>query len=174
MHLKHYLNITGKTRYTAYMLWSRETRSDLLKQNPKLDFVQISKRLGELWAVVSANEKFTWKRRAKRLNSKTFAEQTDLSGGKIKGNEKGKFINKKGSIPAAAGTKSTPGPLQPFQLGVPTLGNTSVSPPSPRGKDNNSAFKGNGIRPIDVAAHLKLLGESLNIIGERLKEHEVN
>merc|ERR1712107_583149 len=26
--------------------------------------------------------------------------------------------------------------------------------------------------PIDVAAHLKLLGESLSVIGERLMEHE--
>ncbi|XP_045473779.1 uncharacterized protein LOC123680115 isoform X3 [Harmonia axyridis] len=40
----------------------------------------------------------------------------------------------------------------------------------PRGKD--SYFKVSGIKPIDVAAHLKLLGESLTIIGERLKEHE--
>ncbi|KAL9904657.1 uncharacterized protein ACN2A1_004901 isoform 2-T2 [Glossina fuscipes fuscipes] len=29
-----------------------------------------------------------------------------------------------------------------------------------------------GIEPIDAAAHLKLLGESLTIIGERLKEHD--
>lgn len=34
-------------------------------------------------------------------------------------------------------------------------------------------YRINGIKPIDVAAHLKLLGESLSIIGERLKEHEV-
>ena len=27
-------------------------------------------------------------------------------------------------------------------------------------------------QPIDVAAHLKLLGESLQVIGERLTEHE--
>lgn len=27
--------------------------------------------------------------------------------------------------------------------------------------------------PIDVAAHLALLGESLGIIGQRLKEHQV-
>lgn len=28
-------------------------------------------------------------------------------------------------------------------------------------------------QPIDVAAHLALLGESLGIIGQRLKEHQV-
>lgn len=153
------------------MLWSRDIRSDIVKQNPAMDFVQISKRLGELWAAVSASEKLTWKKRAKRLNSKTFAEQTDQSSGKLKSTEKGKFINKKSSIAATPVPKATPGPLQPFQLGIPSLGNNAVSPPSPRGKDANS-FKGNGIKPIDVAAHLKLLGESLTIIGERLKEHE--
>lgn len=29
-------------------------------------------------------------------------------------------------------------------------------------------------QPIDVAAHLALLGESLGIIGQRLKEHQVS
>jgi high mobility group protein 2-like 1 len=35
-------------------------------------------------------------------------------------------------------------------------------------------YKVVGTQPVDVAAHLKLLGESLTIIGERLKEHEVS
>jgi high mobility group protein 2-like 1 len=35
-------------------------------------------------------------------------------------------------------------------------------------------YKVIGTQPVDVAAHLKLLGESLTIIGERLKEHEVS
>ncbi|CAF2076937.1 unnamed protein product [Rotaria magnacalcarata] len=36
-----------------------------------------------------------------------------------------------------------------------------------------SSFKVTGTTPIDVSAHLKLLGESLNNIGQKLKEHEV-
>lgn len=83
--------------------------------------------------------------------------------------DQSKFNTKKSTN---ASVKSTPGPLQAFQLGIPTVGAT-VSPPSPRGKETNSIYKVNGIKPIDVAAHLKLLGESLTIIGERLKEHEV-
>ena len=31
-----------------------------------------------------------------------------------------------------------------------------------------------GSDPMDVAAHLKLLGESLTVIGARLQEHKVN
>ncbi|XP_076250068.1 uncharacterized protein LOC143189942 isoform X2 [Rhynchophorus ferrugineus] len=59
--------------------------------------------------------------------------------------------------------------LKGFQAGISSFESTNPSPPSPRNKD---AYKVNGIKPIDVAAHLKLLGESLTIIGERLKEHE--
>jgi high mobility group protein 2-like 1 len=35
-------------------------------------------------------------------------------------------------------------------------------------------YKVVGTQPVDVAAHLKLLGESLTTIGKRLKEHEVS
>ncbi|XP_045122036.1 HMG box-containing protein 4-like isoform X2 [Portunus trituberculatus] len=33
-------------------------------------------------------------------------------------------------------------------------------------------YRVTGTHPIDVAAHIKLLGESLNNIGQKLKEHE--
>lgn len=62
-------------------------------------------------------------------------------------------------------------PISKTSPGSISYDTSSISPPSPRGKDGS--FKVNGIKPIDVAAHLKLLGESLTIIGERLKEHEV-
>ncbi|XP_025269311.1 uncharacterized protein LOC105248565 isoform X6 [Camponotus floridanus] len=68
-----------------------------------------------------------------------------------------------------------------IQLGMPSVvGNIPISPPSNRtGKDlvnepviGTGMYKVIGTQPIDVAAHLKLLGESLTIIGERLKEHD--
>ena len=43
----------GKTRITAYMMWAKEARNDLLRKHPDMDFSAISKRLGELWANVS-------------------------------------------------------------------------------------------------------------------------
>ena len=36
----------------------------------------------------------------------------------------------------------------------------------------NSSDKSLSVEAIDIAAHLKLLGESLSVIGERLQEHE--
>lgn len=57
-----------------------------------------------------------------------------------------------------------------------------VTQPSPTIDSRHSAsskptseialYKVTGTQPVDVAAHLELLGESLRIIGERLKEHE--
>ncbi|CAG7836353.1 unnamed protein product [Allacma fusca] len=43
---------------------------------------------------------------------------------------------------------------------------------SPKKEDDPAMYKVTGTAPIDVAAHFSLLGESLSIIGERLKEHE--
>lgn len=63
-----------------------------------------------------------------------------------------------------------------IQLGVPSMvGNLSISPPVKKDSSDSvgsGVYKVVGTQPIDVAAHLKLLGESLTIIGERLKEHE--
>ena len=56
------------------------------------------------------------------------------------------------------------------------MGNLSISPPVKKEANDSlvgtGSYKVVGTQPIDVAAHLKLLGESLTIIGERLKEHE--
>lgn len=78
-----------------------------------------------------------------------------------------KLISKKTSPPA----KPIPTNISAYQIGATNYSSLDISPPSPRSKEG---FKVNGIKPIDVAAHLKLLGESLTIIGERLKEHEVS
>ncbi|KAJ8927340.1 hypothetical protein NQ314_020209 [Rhamnusium bicolor] len=96
---------------------------------------------------------------------------------KLKGKEKEQFTGNFKSTPKVTKTigrksanKTSPGPLTAFQISGGSYENINTSPPSPRGKE--APYKVNGIKPIDVAAHLKLLGESLTIIGERLKEHE--
>ncbi|CAH1155848.1 unnamed protein product [Phaedon cochleariae] len=85
---------------------------------------------------------------------------------KLKGKDKG--ASKSGSKKTPS--KTSPVSLSSYQLTLGNYENSTISPPSPRGKD--APFRVSGIKRIDVAAHLKLLGESLTIIGERLKEHE--
>ncbi|KAH0818262.1 hypothetical protein GEV33_004529 [Tenebrio molitor] len=102
----------------------------------------------------------------KRLDTDTSKKRFIIKDGRIVKPEKNSRGGKSGVKPTGKKTpisKSSPGSL--------SYDTSSISPPSPRGKD--AGYKVNGIKPIDVAAHLKLLGESLTIIGERLKEHEV-
>lgn len=169
----------GKTRFTAYMLWSKKIRQELLEQSPYMDFAAISKRLGELWALVPHLEKYNWRRRAKRLAAKPHslpANKDETVWKMPPPASRKKFINKMGNGKETklASAKKT------IQLGMPSVVGVPVSPPSNRtGKDlvnepviGTGMYKVVGTQPIDVAAHLKLLGESLNIIGERLKEHD--
>ncbi|XP_032683187.1 HMG box-containing protein 4 isoform X3 [Odontomachus brunneus] len=170
----------GKTRFTAYMLWSKKIRQELVEQSPSMDFAAISKRLGELWATVPHLEKYNWRRRAKRLAAKPHILPTSKDEPIWKmppPASRKKFINKigNGKETKPASTKKT------IQLGVPSVvGNVPVSPPANRvNRDmanetliGTGMYKVTGTQPIDVAAHLKLLGESLTIIGERLKEHD--
>ncbi|XP_076653315.1 uncharacterized protein LOC143359315 isoform X2 [Halictus rubicundus] len=170
----------GKTRFTAYMLWAKGIRQELLEQCPYMDFAAISKRLGELWATVPNLEKYNWRRRAIRLAAKphSLPASKDEPVWKMPAPaSRKKFINKigNGKEQKPATSKKT------IQLGLPSVvGNVPVSPPSNRsGKDlvneplvGTGMYKVVGTQPIDVAAHLKLLGESLTIIGERLKEHD--
>lgn len=84
----------GKPRLTAYMLWAKEIRQELLNVNPEMDFSAMSKKLGELWSTVTPQEKFTWRRRAKRFNSKMEMEANNFNP-KMKntGHKQSKFIH---------------------------------------------------------------------------------
>ncbi|XP_017877656.1 HMG box-containing protein 4 isoform X2 [Ceratina calcarata] len=170
----------GKTRFTAYMLWAKEIRQELLEQCPNMDFAAISKRLGELWATVPNLEKYNWRRRAKRLAAKPHslpASKDEPVWKMPPPASRKKFINKIGN-----GKEQKPASSKKMiQLGLPSVvGNIPVSPPSNRSAKEllnepmigTGMYKVVGTQPIDVAAHLKLLGESLTIIGERLKEHD--
>ena len=69
-------------------------------------------------------------------------------------------------------------PKKVVHLGTPVVGNkVPISPPSNKAGPNEAylgtgMYKVTGTQPIDIAAHFTLLGESLTIIGKRLKEHE--
>lgn len=153
----------GKPRFTAYMMWAREIRAELLRINPDMDFSTMSKKLGELWATVPSNEKFNWRRRAKRANNKVLALESANEAGGLAAKMKSTGLPTKGNSSIVSGPVSPPDGAKVKQ--------TSASTASGGGSDV-AIYKVTGTQPIDVAAHLELLGESLRIIGERLKEHE--
>lgn len=176
----------GKPRFTAYMLWSKEIRQEMLKSNPNMDFSQASRRLSSMWAIVPNNEKNIWRRRAKRVTIKN--KRALKTGDKLTT----KYLNKPG--------QKKPGrkPKHPKDVAVDAVQSptkkaksdrkshaSSSKDDSPKQRTTSSsssnlgsilpgAYKVTGTGPTDVAAHLKLLGDNLTIIGQRLKEHEVN
>lgn len=205
----------GKPRFTAYMLWSKEVRQEMLKSNPNLDFAQASRRLSSMWAIVPNNEKNIWRRRAKRVTVKN--KRALKTGEKLST----KYLNRPGQkkpgrkpkhlkdanvvdvapLPSPSPTKkakierksnastSAKRDEHPSTSAAAAAALSSSSSPSKQrtiSKLSNSSsssfnstilpntYKVTGIGPTDVAAHLKLLGDNLTIIGQRLKEHEVN
>lgn len=156
----------GKTRITAYMMWAKEARNELLRKHPDMDFSAISKRLGEMWSNVNYNERYLWKRKAKRFAMQK--EQTNQA------------VNKIISNPSPARPLSTAGPGRPpTNRAVPkpqpvpsTPSQQALVPVTSSTASTAGMYRVTGCGAVEVAAHLRLLGESLAIIGERLKEHE--
>ncbi|KAB0400334.1 hypothetical protein E2I00_010430 [Balaenoptera physalus] len=115
------------------------------------DFGELSKKLAEVWKQLPEKDKLIWKQKAQYLQHKqNKAEATTV---------KRKASSSEGSMKVKA---SPAGVLSPQKKSPPT---TMLLPASPA--------KAPETEPIDVAAHLQLLGESLSLIGHRLQETEI-
>jgi high mobility group protein 2-like 1 len=138
---------------TAYMLWSKEHRSKIQQTCPDMDFANVSKKLGEIWQAMPKNEKTQWKRKAQKLAGNG---SSLISTGKPKISTLSKIKSK---MNAAFGASRS-------ALNSDLLNNDDYSRYA-----SNDEVRPIGTTPIDVSAHLRLLGESLTTIGQRLKEH---
>ncbi|KAK2727520.1 uncharacterized protein LOC136028432 isoform X2 [Artemia franciscana] len=123
-------------KLSAYQLWSKEARADLLKRNPHLDSSQIMRILGQQWESLQGQEKSYWKMLAKK--------QSD-------------------SLPPLSARTSSRGRGRPKGSVNSLFGKKTRVVPS---------FDVNGSSFLESAAYLNLLGQGLNSIGERLKEHQ--
>lgn len=110
--------------------------------NPSIKTSSYAPHLSSLWAEVPNNEKYSWRRRARR------AVEQDQEQQRLK--EKQNATKTTGKL--SNGTK------------------TALAKPIVANPYENVKFE---TLSLDAAAHLKLLGENLNLIGDRLKEHEV-
>ncbi|XP_055608287.1 HMG box-containing protein 4 [Uranotaenia lowii] len=170
----------GVRRITAYMLWAKEARQQLMG-NPEMDFASMSRRLGELWNNVPTNTKHNWKRRARHI-AKKFKENSEkaLETPYVKRYlHLDKIQSQAPAKAAASSTTTTPvrakkaQPKATVAAAESKMSSAAVVHHSPESPTKGGAhLKLPGYQPTDVAAHLKLLGDSLTIIGERLKEHE--
>ncbi|XP_076463193.1 uncharacterized protein LOC143295402 [Babylonia areolata] len=148
---------------TAYMLYCNSQRPKVVAESPGIDFAQISRTLGVMWQCLSKKEKMMWRRKSKKLAGKGSTLISTGKGGK-----------KDHSAASALQTSATHHPTpRPSASSKASKASASAVSPALAGEDTpQSPVKGFGIEPIDIAAHLKLLGESLSIIGNRLQEHK--
>jgi len=140
----------GRPRFTAYMLWAKANREKVVKEIGAAanNFAVVSKRLSDKWSSVPMSEKYLWKKKASKLSFKIARQQA--------------FQARKEAA-AAASTPSTTSVAHPKA----SLKTRLQPAPLP-----TPVYKVTGIEPLDCAAHLKLLGESLSVIGSRLKERD--
>lgn len=161
-----------KKRLTAYTMWCNTVRNKVLSENQGMDFAQLSRRLGEIWQGLPAKAKMAWKRKAKREARKLLGKGLLISTSKGGGGVITTTIPSSQAMAAAAAAANAANTAAhappPQQVAPSTQPVKAVPVLREEPASTKQAF---GIEPIDVSAHLKLVGESLSIIGMRLQEH---
>ncbi|XP_066115891.1 HMG domain-containing protein 4 isoform X1 [Saccopteryx bilineata] len=138
-----------KKNMSAYQVFCKEYRVTIVADHPGIDFGELSKKLAEVWKQLPEKDKLIWKQKAQYLQHKqNKAEATTVK-------------RKASSSESSMKVKASSAVLSPQKKSPPT---TMLLPASPA--------KAPETEPIDVAAHLQLLGESLSLIGHRLQETE--
>ncbi|XP_066490136.1 HMG domain-containing protein 4 isoform X2 [Tiliqua scincoides] len=139
-----------KKNMSAYQVFCKEYRVNIVAEHPGIDFGELSKKLAEVWKQLPEKDKLVWKQKAQYLQHKqNKAEATTV---------KRKATSSEGAPKLKA---SLTGVLSPHKKSPSSTVVLSSSPVKVPDTD-----------PIDVAAHLQLLGESLSLIGHRLQETE--
>uniref|UniRef100_A0A3Q3WCM7 HMG box domain-containing protein n=1 Tax=Mola mola TaxID=94237 RepID=A0A3Q3WCM7_MOLML len=143
---KHEKEKDKKKNTSAYQVFCKEYRVNINAEQPGLVFGELSKKLAEVWKAMPEKDKLqVWRQKAQYLQHKqNKAEATTV---KHKTVSEGKT--------KAAGT-----------------GTGMVSPNKAPSTVSLSPARVPDVDPIDAAAHLQLLGESLSLIGHRLQETE--
>ncbi|KAL6103386.1 hmgxb4 [Pungitius sinensis] len=134
-----------KKNTTAYQVFCKEYRVNINAEQPGLVFGELSKRLAEVWKAMPEKDKLDWRQKAQYLQHKQNKAEATTVNHKSAGEGKSKAVG------AATGM---------------------VSPNRASGALSLSLARVPDVDPIDAAAHLQLLGESLSLIGHRLQETE--
>nr|AAI69998.1 HMG2L1 protein [Xenopus laevis] len=139
-----------KKNMSAYQVFSKEYRVSIIAEHPGIDFGELSKKLAEVWKQLPEKDKLVWKQKAQYLQHKQNKAEATTVKRKSSSSE---------SAPKSKGSSS--GLVSPNKKSPTSVASFSTSP-----------AKVPDTEPIDVAAHLQLLGESLSLIGHRLQETE--
>ncbi|XP_076853332.1 HMG domain-containing protein 4a [Brachyhypopomus gauderio] len=147
---KHEKDKPKKKSTTAYQVFCKEYRVNINAEQPGLVFGELSKKLAEVWKQLPDKDKQVWKQKAQYLQHK----QNKAEASTIRQKSSSSEIKSKGSSKGVG-----------VATGLATGGRSSLSM-------SLSPARVPEVDPIDAAAHLQLLGESLSLIGHRLQETE--
>ncbi|XP_026180547.1 HMG domain-containing protein 4a [Mastacembelus armatus] len=134
-----------KKNTTAYQVFCKEYRVNINAEQPGLVFGELSKKLAEVWKAMPEKDKLVWRQKAQYLQHKQNKAEATTIKHKSSSETKSKVV---GTGTAMVSPNRTPGTVSLSPARVPD------------------------VDPIDAAAHLQLLGESLSLIGHRLQETE--
>ncbi|XP_059809747.1 HMG domain-containing protein 4a isoform X1 [Hypanus sabinus] len=150
-----------KKNISAYQLFCKEYRINIIAEHPGIDFGELSKKLAEVWKQLPDKDKQVWKQRCQYLQHKQNKAEAMTVKRKLSDSLEEAAVKQKGkqNLSSLSGMMT---PQKKSALSV-TFGGSSQS---------SSPVKMPDADPIDVAAHLQLLGESLSLIGHRLQETE--
>lgn len=148
---KHEKDKSKKKNTTAYQVFCKEYRVNINAEQPGLVFGELSKKLAEVWKQLPEKDKLVWRQKAQYLQHKQ--NKAEAMTVKRRTSTTSDSKNKGSSKAVGFGAGLTPQSRS-------TMG-MSLSPARVPDVD-----------PIDAAAHLQLLGESLSLIGHRLQETE--
>ncbi|KAI7803029.1 putative HMG domain-containing protein 4 [Triplophysa rosa] len=140
-----------KKNTTAYQVFCKEYRVNINAEQPGLVFGELSKKLAEVWKQLPEKDKLVWRQKAQYLQHK----QNKAEAMTVKRRTSTTSDSKSKGVSKAVGLGAGLTPQSRSAMGM------SLSPARVPDVD-----------PIDAAAHLQLLGESLSLIGHRLQETE--
>ncbi|TRY66690.1 hypothetical protein DNTS_011621 [Danionella cerebrum] len=169
-------NLPKRKFLTAYQIFYKEYRKSVLEEEPGLDFGELSKRLSEAWKQLPEGDKQVWRERSEYLQRKQMKSEsikhhkhTTPKPSQVSRDTKVKDAASLVCASSAAGLKlrepSTAALHNDSSINIHR--EASRIPAAP-----DSSMRAPELDPIDAAAHLQLLGESLSVIGRRLQETE--
>ncbi|XP_058259446.1 HMG box-containing protein 4-like isoform X3 [Hemibagrus wyckioides] len=166
---------------TAYQIFSKEYRLSILEEQPGLDFGDLSKKLADAWKQLPEGDKQVWRERAEYLQHKQMKyESTTSKHSKHSQPKPAKDTSKTKGVAQFPGVVSPTPTTTQIVAAVPKRPEPAVTLPqngpslAPVSEPTPSPLRDPEVDPIDAAAHLQLLGESLSLIGRRLQETESN
>lgn len=163
---------------TAYQIFYKEYRNSILEEHPGLDFGDLSKRLADAWKQLPEGDKQVWRERSEYLQRRQMKSDSSKHTKPSKQQQQPVSRAQKDSGRVKAHHSSTPAGgaavLKRQETAVAPVQNGSAPRPAHTHSHTHtfSPLRDPDVDPIDAAAHLQLLGESLSLIGRRLQETE--